>query len=212
MSLKLHVFPPSPRAFKVMAAAEHLGLDYELCFVDLGKGAQKRPRFLVLNPNGKMPVLEEDGFVLWEANAILEYLASKKPQSSLMPADARGRADVLRWLLWDMAHWDAACAIFMFERLVKPFLLGEPADPAEIAKGEERFHQAAKVLDHHLKGREFVCGDKLTIADIALASPLNAQEAAQYPVEPYAEIKRWYADLAALPWWRKTLAATNPAA
>ena len=211
MSLKLHVFPLSPRAFKVMAAAEHLSIDYELCFVDLGKGAQKRPRFLALNPNGKMPVLEEDGFVLWEANAILEYLASKKPQSGLMPEDARGRADVLRWLLWDMAHWDASCASFIFERMVKPVLLGETPDPAEIAKGEERFHQFAKVLEHCLKGRKYICGDKLTIADIALGAPLNAQEAAQYPLAPYAEIKRWYANLAAQPWWQKTLAAGTPA-
>ena len=211
MSLKLHVFPLSPRAFKVMAAANHLGIEHELCFVDLSKRQQRRPEFLALNPNGKMPVLEEDDFVLWEANAILEYLASKKPQSGLMPEDARGRADVSRWLLWDMAHWDSTCAIFIFERMVKPFLLRETADPAEIAKGEERFHQFAKVLDHHLKGRNYVCGDKLTIADIALAAPLNAQEVAQYPLPPYAEIKRWYASLTALPWWQKTLAQSTPA-
>lgn len=212
MSLKLHVFPLSPRAFKVMAAANHLGVDHELCFVDLGKGAHKNPKFLALNPNGKMPVLEEDGFVLWEANAILEYLASKKPQSGLMPEDARGRADVARWLFWDMAHWDSTCAIFIFERMVKPFFTKEAPDPAEIAKGEERFRQFAKVLDDHLKGRKYVCGDKLTIADIALAAPLNVQETAQYPLAPYAEIRRWYASLTALPCWRKTLAAKVPAA
>jgi glutathione S-transferase len=212
MSLKLHVFPLSPRAFKVMAAANCLGLDHELCYVDMTKGAHKRPEFLALNPNGKMPVLEEDDFVLWEANAILVYLASKKPQSGLMPEDSRGRADVARWLLWDMAHWDATCSIFIFERLVKPFFSMGALDPAEIAKGEERFRQFAKVLDDHLKGRKYVCGDRLTIADIALASPLNAQEGAQYPLAPYAEIKRWYAGLTALPFWQKTLAAKVPGA
>jgi len=213
MSLKLHVFPMSPRAFKVMALADYLGVDHELCFCDLTKGGQKRPEFLALNPNAKMPVLEEDGFALWEANAILEYLASKKPEAGLLPQDARGRADVARWLYWDMAHWDSTCAIFLFERMVKPFLLKEAPDPAEIAKGEQRFHQYAKVLDHHLKGRKYVCGDKLTIADFALGAPLNAVEAAGYPLAPYAEIKRWYADLAALPCWQKTLAAAKlPAA
>jgi glutathione S-transferase len=212
MSLKLHVFPLSPRAFKVMAAADYLGIDHDLCLCDLAKGDHKRPEFLALNPNGKMPVLEEDDFALWEANAILEYLASKKPQSGLMPEDARGRADVMRWLLWDMAHWDSTCAIFIFENLVKGlFGLGEP-DPAEIAKGEQHFHQFAKVLDSHLKGRKYVCGDKLTIADFALGAPLNVAEAAQYPLAPYAEIKRWYANLAALPCWQKTLAKKAPAA
>ena len=212
MSLKLHLFPPSPRAFKVMALADHLGIDYELCLVDLSKGKQRQPEFLALNPNGKMPVLEEDGFVLWEADAILEYLASKKPQSGLMPQDARGRADVMRWLLWDMAHWDSTCGIFMFERQAKPLLLKLPTDQAEIAKGEQRFHQFAKVLDDHLKGRKYVCGDKLTIADFALATPLNVADAVQYPLAPYAEIKRWHADIAALPCWRKTLEQCKPPA
>ena len=212
MSLKLHVFPPSPRAFKVMVLANHLGIDYQICFVDLSKGAQKSPEFLALNPNGKMPVLEEDGFALWESDAILEYLASKKPQSGLLPEDARGRADVTRWLLWDMAHWDSTCGIFMFERMAKPMLLNLPTDMAEIAKGEQRFHQFAKVLDDHLKGRKYVCGDKLTIVDFALGTPLNVAEAVQFPLAPYAEIRRWYAGLAALPSWQKTLAQCNPPA
>jgi len=212
VTLTLHVFPLSPRAFKVMAVADYLGLDHELNFCDLANGAHKHPRFLTLNPNGKMPVLEEDGFALWEANAILEYLASKKPEAGLLPQDARGRADVMRWLFWDMAHWDSTAAIFMFQRVVKPFFMKEEPDPVEIARGEELFRQYAKVLDHHLKGRKYICGDKLTLADFALGAPLNAAEAAQYPLAPYAEIKRWYASLTALPCWQKTLAVKLPAA
>jgi len=206
MSLKLHVFPPSPRAFKVQAAANHLGLDYELCFVNLAKGDQKRPEHLAINPNGKMPVLEEDGFALWESNAILHYLAGKKPGSGLLPLDERGRADVMRWLFWDSAHWDAACAILVFEHLVKPMFGRGGADPVEVAKGEERFQQCAKVLDALLKGRKFICGDKLTLADFSIGASLILAEQAKLPLVPYAEIKRWYAGLTALPCWQKTLA------
>ena len=206
MSLKLHVFPPSPRAFKVQAAANHLGLDYELCFVNFAKGDHKRPEFLALNSNGKMPVLEEDGFALWESNAILNYLAGKKPGSGLLPSDERGRADVMRWQFWEAAHWDPACAILIYEHYVKPrFGMGE-ADPAEVAKGEERFHQFAKVLDAHLKGRKYICGDKLSAADFSIGAPLIVAEQVKLPLAPYAEIKRWYAGLAALPCWQKTLA------
>ena len=151
--LNLYVFPPSPRAFKVIALAAHLGIDYEKRIVDLTKGEQRRPEFTALNPNQRMPVMEEDGFVLWESNAILQYLADKKPASGLLPTDTRGRADVTRWQCWDLANWDPACAIMIFERLVKKLLhIGDP-DLAEIAKGEERFHRAAAVLDAHLKGR-----------------------------------------------------------
>ena len=67
--MKLHVAPPSPRAFKVLAVARHLELDFELCPVDLLNGAHLQPEFAALNPNKKMPVLEDDGFVLWESNA-----------------------------------------------------------------------------------------------------------------------------------------------
>lgn len=204
--LNLYVFPPSPRAFKVIALAAHLGIDYEKRIVDLTKGEQRRPEFAKLNPNQRMPVLEEDGFVLWESNAILQYLADKKPASGLLPADPRGRADVTRWQCWDLANWDPACAIMIFERLVKKLLhIGDP-DPVEIARGEERFHRVAAVLDAHLKGREYITGDKLTVADFSIGAPLNLAAPAQLPVSGYAEIRRWHANLSELPAWRQSIA------
>ncbi len=204
--LNLYVFPPSPRAFKVIALATHLGLDFEKRMVDLTKGEQRRPEFTALNPNQRMPVLEEDGFVLWESNAILQYLADKKPASGLLPTDTRARADVTRWQCWDLANWDPACAVMIFERLVKKLLqIGEP-DLGEIAKGEERFHRAAGILDAHLKGRKYVAGDKLTVADFSIGAPLNLAAPAQLPVSGYAEIRRWHAGLSELPAWRQSIA------
>jgi hypothetical protein len=102
-SMKLFVLPLSPRAFKVIALKNHLGLDREMQVVDLGMGDQLTPEYIALNPNKKMPVLEDDGFVLWESNAIIFYLASKWPQSGLWPADGQRQADVLRWLAWESA-------------------------------------------------------------------------------------------------------------
>jgi len=210
MSLKIHAFPLSPRGFKVLAVANHLGLDYEFHLVDLSKGAQKTPQFLALNPNGRMPVLEDDDFVLWESNAILEYLAAKKPEGGLLPTEIRGRSDVMRWMFWDSAHWDSICAIFMFENMVKArFRLGT-ADPAEIAKGEQRFGQFAPVLDDRLKTHKFICGASPTIADFTIAAPLNSAEPAKIPLGAYANIRRWHGDMSSLPAWKKTLAAIPP--
>src|SRR5882724_11753666 len=96
--MKLYVLPPSPRAFKVIALKNHLGIECEVQIVDLSKGDQLTPEYIAMNPNRKMPVLEDDGFVLWESNAILFYLASKKPESALWPREVRHQADVLRWL------------------------------------------------------------------------------------------------------------------
>lgn len=213
MSLKIHAFPASPRAFKVLCFANHIGIAYELVVVDLTKGAQKTPEFTALNLNQRMPVLEEDGFRLWESNAILQYLASKKPELGLLPKDERDRADVSRWQFWDSAHWDAACAILVFERFVKAaFGRGGP-NAAEVDKGLAQFDRCAGVLDRHLQGREFLCGNALTVADFSVGAVLIMAERASFALESHGEIRRWYASLAALPAWRKTLAmAAMPAA
>lgn len=206
--MRLHVFPPSPRATKVIALVHHLGLDCELRIIHLFKGEQATPEFAALNPNKRMPVLEDDGFVLWESNAILHYLASKKPESHLWPSDANGQADVIRWLSWEAAHWTPACTPMAFERVVKKLAgLGDP-NLAEVAKGEQEFHKFAEVLNAHLKGRKWLLGNTLTIADFSVGAPMVMAEPAQYPVAPYPEITRWYGGLAALPGWQKAIAPT----
>jgi len=206
MAIELYVFPPSPRAFKVMAVANHLGLEYAIRMVDFRKGDQKTPQYAALNPNMKMPTLKEGDYVLWESNAIMQYLALKRPESGLLPKDERARLDVTRWQFWDLAHWDPACAVFAFEYVAKKIVLGlnEP-DMEAIAKGTEAFHRVAKVLDGQLKNRKFVTGENLTLADFSLGAAMNFAEPAHYPIEPYGEIKRWFGTVSALPSWPKTL-------
>ena len=209
MTIELHVFPRSPRSFKVIAAANHLGLEHRLRIPNAAKGEHKSPEYAALNPNMRMPILKDGEVVLWEANAILQYLASKKPESGLLPADERARIDVTRWQFWDLAHWDPACAVFAFEYTAKPFLgLGAP-DAAAIARATPQLEAAARVLDGQLRGRRFVCGETLTVADFSLGAWLVLAEPARYPVAPFAEIKRWYATLGALPAWQKTIAQTT---
>jgi glutathione S-transferase len=206
MSLKIHAFPASPRGFKVLAVAAHLGIPHEFVLCDLTKGAQKAPEFSALNPNQRMPVLEEDGWTLWESDAISQYLASKKPETGLLPKDEKGRADVNRWMFWCGAHWDPACATLIFERFVKGFFGGGGPDPKEVEKGLAQFNRLAGILNDHLKGRKFVTGDPLTVADFSIGAPLIMAGPAQLPLDDYPEIRRWYAQLAALPAWQKALA------
>jgi glutathione S-transferase len=206
MSIELYVFPPSPRAFKVMAVANHLGIDWTLRMVDLVKGEQKSPQYAALNPNMRMPTLKDGDYVLWESEAILQYLAGKRPEAGLLPSDESGRLNVTRWQFWDACHWDPACATFLFENVVKAAVLksGEP-DQAVLEKGAEVFHRNAKVLDDRLKGNKYVAGDHLTLADFSLGAPLHYTAMAKFPLEPYAHIARWYDTLRALPSWQKTL-------
>jgi len=213
MTIEIYAFPPSPRAFKVMAVANHLGLDWTMRMLDLTKGEQRKPEYVALNPNMRMPTLKDGDYVLWESDAILQYLAGKKPQSGLLPTDETGRLNVTRWQFWDACHWDQACAIYLFENFVKPVIIksGEP-DQAALAKGAELFHRAAKVLDDQLKRNKYVAGDRLTVADFSIAAPLNYTEAARLPLDSYAEITRWYGTMRALPAWQKTLAQCGMAA
>ena len=149
--------------------------------------------------------------MLWESSAILQYLALKKPEAGLLPIDERGRLDVTRWQFWDVAHWDPACATFLFEYIAKPLVLGinEP-DMATLEKSTEQFHRIAKVLEGRLRGRSFVTGDRLTLADFSIAAPLVYAERAHLPLGEYGEIRRWFAAVSALPAWQKTLLTPCP--
>ena len=206
MTLKLHVFPLSPRAFKVMWAANHLAIPFEPVLVDFSKGGQRSAEFAALNPNMQMPVLEDDGFVLWESNAIVQYLASLKPDAGLLPEETRARLSIVKWQFWDSAHWDAACAVFAFENYVKKlFGRGEPSE-AELARGNEKIARLGPVLDSQLQKHRYVAGEHLTVADFSLGAMNYIAEQAKFPFEPYRAIQRWAADLKSLPSWQKTAA------
>lgn len=206
MTIELFVFPPSPRAVKVLSVAHHLGIPYALRRVDLFKGEHRAPGYAAMNPNMRMPTLRDGDYTLWESGAIQQYLALQRPESGLLPLQERARLDVTRWQLWDQAHWDANCAIFVFERVIKPRIPGQPPEePAAIARGEEGLQRAARVLDAQLAGRRWVTGDSLTVADFALAAPLSIGKMAGLPLDGCANIQRWYGDISALPGWAKAL-------
>jgi glutathione S-transferase len=203
--MKLHVTPPSPRAFKVVAVMHHLGLEPELAILDLVKGDQMKPEFIALNPNHRMPVLEDDGFVLWESNAIMQYLASKRPESGLWPSDPVRQADVSRWQCWELAHWEPACGTLLFERFVKQLLGQGDPDPNEVARGERQFHEFAQVLDRHLGDRDWLVGRAVTLADFSVGCWLTCAQLGQYPVSGYREIGRWHRGLESLPAWQRSI-------
>ena len=204
--MKLYGFPPSPNTRKVQAVAVHLGIALEFEFVDITKGASRTPQFLALNPGGRTPVLVDGDFKLWESNAIMQYLASKK-KNTLWPEDERVRADVARWQFWQVAHWHEGCGGFLWENMVKKFLLGGETDAAALRRAEAAFHRDAPMLDAHLSSREYLV-EALTLADFAVASYLHYAAPAQLPLERYRNIQRWYARIEALPAWGETAPKT----
>jgi glutathione S-transferase len=201
--MKLYGFPPSPNTWKVRATAHQMGIPLELEIVDLTKGAQRKPEYLAVNPTGRTPTLVDGDFKLWESAAIMQYLGTKM-NFPMWPADARARADIMRWQSWYLQHFGRGATGLIFENLVKPILkLGDP-DPNAVAQASELFHQDAAVLDKHLGAHHYLANDALSIADFTVVAPLFHAEPAKIPVEKYANIRRWFGVIADLPAWRET--------
>ncbi|NVB39150.1 glutathione S-transferase family protein [Pseudenhygromyxa sp. WMMC2535] len=201
--MKLYQHPASQNARKIAALIAHTGLEVEFEFVDLTKGEQQKPEFLALNPNGKIPVLVDGDFTLWESNAIMAYLADKSGDTTLWP-EGQARYDVMRWLTWDTAHWSPTVNTFVFENMFKVYLGGGEPSAARLGQATKDLGRHGKVLDDQLAARPFVTGDDLTIADLVLAAPLGYAVPAKVPLEDFANIRAWMGRIAELPAWQKT--------
>ena len=183
----------------------------ELATVDLFKGAARTPAMLAKNPNGKLPILEDGAFVLWESTAMLPYIAAKAGRADLAPTTPVERAEVERWTLWQGAHFGPAVRKVAFERIVKKLAgLGAP-DEALVKAGIEEFAVTANVLEQSLGTKEYVCG-KLTIADFALAPYAAITTSCGLDFEPYPQAKAWLARMLARDSMKATLAAARAAA
>lgn len=200
--MKLYYNPLSPNARKVLVTAKLAGVELEHNVLDFRKGEHKAPEFLAINPNGKVPALVDGELKLWESNAIMQYLADKGG-SDLWPSDAAGRADVSRWQCWQLAHWGQCCGELVYERVLKQ-MRGQQADEAKVADALERFNQYAPILNAALEGRNWLVGDKLSLADIACAAPLTYAGPAQLPVDGHTHITAWLGRLDKNEAWTST--------
>jgi glutathione S-transferase len=202
--MKLYGFPFSPNTWKVRAVAAQLGLSVEDVFVDLGKGEQRAPEYLKLNPTGRTPTLVHGDFVLWESTAIMQYLASQKP-NPLWPNNARTRAEITQWQSWHLQHWGAsACNPLTFERFVKGFFNMGPPDATVLAKATDAFNKEAAVLDRHLSARSYLVGSDPTLADFTVVAPLVYAREAGLPLDAYAHVRDWSTRVLDMPAWRDT--------
>jgi glutathione S-transferase len=203
--MKLYLFPAG-RAVSVLSLKNYLGIDCEVQRLDFKRGDQLKPEYVKLNPNKKMPTLEDGGFVLWESNAILFYMAATHPEIDLWPSDVKGQADVLRWFAWENGHWDAeSVGMVSFEKGSKVVMGLGPADPAFIERGEKNFARFAAVLDGYLAGRKWLVGDRLSLADFSVGGVIPSAEAMELPIAKYPEISRWYSQVSALPGWHSKM-------
>jgi glutathione S-transferase len=202
--MRLYHHPMSSNARRAVMTAVHLDTNVELSLVDLAKGEQRRPEYLKLNPNGRVPVLDDDGFILTESHAIMQYLADGAHGQTIYPEERKARANVNRWLFWSAHHFQPAVSVLAWERVIKPMIGKGPADPAQLTRGTELFLDCARVLDSQLDGKKWVTGDTLTLADFALATPLAFTVPAELPLGDFRNIQRWFGTVQDLEAWRET--------
>jgi len=203
--MKLHTAPGSPSGRKVQAVILHLKLDVQVQNHDFAKGELRAPEYLALNPNGSVPTLVDGAFVLWESNAIMQYLSDLTPGQTIYPTELRPRADVNRWLFWSAQHWSPALGVLTWERWMKGLFGMGTEEPREVERGNRDFSQFARVLDDHLGSRQWVSGPALTIADFSIATPLMRVTEASIPLQQYAHIASWFDRVQALEAWKKTV-------
>lgn len=187
----------------MLLAAEHLGIRLDLVEVNLMNEADRR-RLAEVNDNNKIPVLVDDGFMLWESCAIMQYLADSQPGQTVYPTDPLARADVNRWMFWACQHFAPAIGVICWQRLWKKMVTGEDADANEVARGASELARAAAVLDKHLATRRWLVWDGVTLADYAVAAPLMYLERARLPLDAYPHLLAWFERVQALPAWRNT--------
>jgi len=168
--MKLYTFRASPAGRKVLAVVDHLGLEVGIERLDGQAGDHRKPAYLALNPNGLAPTLVDGPFVLWESNAIMQYLADKAGSDALFPRDSRKRADIVRWQCWELAHFNKAFGALAFETVAKPALDFGPADEDLVAWAMRDLSRFAPVLETHLASRRHMVGDSITIADYSVAA------------------------------------------
>jgi glutathione S-transferase len=201
--MHLYYHPFSSNARRVTMAAEHIGLRLDLVEINLASAGDRR-RLNEVNDNSKIPVLLDDGFVLWESCAIMQYLADSKPGQTVYPHDPLARADVNRWMFWACQHFSPAIGVLTWENIWKKLVEGTDPDPVELARGSRDLAEAARVLDLHLTGRQWLVGGAVTLADYAVAAPLMYMERARLPLADYANLIAWFGRVQELPAWKHT--------
>jgi len=158
------------RAFRALWIAKELGLDYDHVPIEIGEAGARKAEYLAVNPNGRLPAIEDDGFVLWESLAITLYLAKKHSTGRLYPADLRDEAKTWQWSLWALNEVDRGVNIWSLHAVRLP---PEDRDPQKLAEALKVIAKPFAVLDAALAEQAYLIGDDFTVADLNVAAVIS---------------------------------------
>ena len=180
---------------KALWTLEELKVPYERIDAGLRHGVVNTPEYRALNPNGLVPTIDDDGFVLWESHAIVRYLAAKHGAGSLWPADLRVRADADRWMDWAFTFASVLRPVFWNLIRTPP----EKRDSRLIDEGIRKTGELATYVDRALADRAYVAGDTLTMGDIPLGCHLQLWFRLDIARPAVPNLQAWFARLCARP-------------
>jgi glutathione S-transferase/GST-like protein len=184
MAIKLYT-AATPNGWKVSIALEEMGLPYEVRVIDFASSEQKADWYVKLNPNARIPTIDDDGFVVFESGAILIYLAEKTGR--FLPRDVQGRSRVIQWLMFQMSGIGPMMGqVNVFSRYFP-----EKIQPA-IDRYQREVTRLFGVLDRQLAAHEYIAGD-YSIADIALWPWVSGHDYSGISVDEFKSLQRWLA-------------------
>lgn len=187
---------------KVLWCCDEIGLPFERADYGREFGGNKTPEYLALNPNGLVPTIIDDGFVLWESNSCVRYLAARYGKGKLWPADLQLAASASRWMDWQLSTV-APPTTTLFSGLVRK----ENVLTADLEAARKRGGEVWKMLDAQLAKTPFVAGQELSVGDIALGNAIHRWF--KFPLErpDLPNLKAWYERLCARPAYQKHIAS-----
>jgi glutathione S-transferase len=187
MALKIYGVARS-RAFRTLWMAKELGLDYEHVKVDFATGETRTPEHLALNSNGHVPVIDDDGFILWESMAINLYLAKKCGAGGFYPSRLQDEARAWQWSFWGMTELERPVLTALFNRAILP---ESQRDAAAADAAEKTLAQPFAVLQGVLSGSAYLLGEQFTVADLNVASILAWARPAQIDFSAVPKVAEW---------------------
>ena len=173
----------SPNCRKVIATKNYLNLDCEVVKLNPFEGDLKKHCSLAIDPSSTIPALRDGNFELWESNAIMIYMASYRSHPTFFPEDIVKRADILRWLFWELAYFN------------------QTVDSAGLSV---KFYRYLQHLNKQFEGKLFITGEYLTLADFALGSMVVYAQQQGAVFKDYPNIQTWYERLERIPAWAQS--------
>lgn len=201
--IKLYVIENAPplvsSAGRCFLLLEELEIDYETIGIKFSERQHKSEEYLKINPNGKIPTMDDDGFILWESMAINKYL-SKKYKPELLGNDDKESALVEQWCIWGLSEYQTPLLGALRHGMM---LAPEKRDPSIFDSESKKLHNLHSILNNALEGNDFLVGNHYTLADLQVALGVSGVFLVNISLEEFPNLNRWLKSITSRPAFQK---------